>query len=321
MHIEREQTSSNTRRGFTLVELLVVLSIVGVLVALILPAVQASRESARRLACSNHLKQIGLALQIYHDSHRQLPPGGIALGDCCLQPHLTTWTISLLPYVEQQGLYDKYDRSLPNEHPANRQVVQTLVPVYACPSDIRTTELEQPESGLGALKQWAPGSYRAVSGATISVNGDWYFDNSSVPVQMPRNWRGAMHVARRSKQLGSERYGDITDGTSNTIVVGEYHTRSHNQRRTFWAYTYNSYNQSSVQRQRRTLIPDYDACVARSGPGGEDACKRAFGSFHRKGMNALFADGTVRWLNLPEIDLSVWWSLGTIAGSEPVHEL
>ena len=131
MPVKRKKTSIATHYGLTLVELLVVLSIVGVLVALILPAVQASRESARRLACSNHLKQIGLALQAYHDSHRQLPPGGIALADCCLHPHLTTWAISLLPYVEQQGLYDKYDRSLPNEHPANRQVVQTLVPVYA----------------------------------------------------------------------------------------------------------------------------------------------------------------------------------------------
>ncbi|MDA1053647.1 MAG: DUF1559 domain-containing protein [Planctomycetota bacterium] len=321
MPVVPKDCRTNTHHGFTLVELLVVLSIVAVLVALILPAVQASRESARRLACSNNLKQIGLALQAYHDGHRQLPPGGIALGDCCLRPHLITWTISILPYVEQQGLYDQYQQTLPNEHPANRQVVQTLVPIYSCPSDVGTTDLEQPESGLGALKAWAPGSYRAVSGASIGVNGDWYFDNSSVPDQMPRGWRGAMHVTRRSKRLSTERFGNIIDGTANTMVVGEYHTRSHNRRRTFWAYAYNSFNQSSVQRQRRTLIPDYDACVSQGGAGGDNPCKRAFASFHRKGMNGLFADGSVRPINLPEIDMSAWWAIGTIAGGEPVNEL
>lgn len=320
MRPDLQRRPSQSRSAFTLVELLVVLSIIGVLVALILPAVQSSRESARRLACSNQLKQIGLALQAYHDVHRQLPPGGIALEDCCLGPHLTTWTIAILPFVEQQALFDRYDGRLPNEHAANRSVVQSLVPVYACPSDINTAQLEIPQSGRGALSRWAPGSYRAVSGATNSVHGDWYFDNSSIPDQMPRAWRGAMHVTRAAKCLAAERIENIVDGTAHTMVVGEYQTGSNNRRRTFWAYAYNSFNQSSVQHQRRTLIPDYDACVSQSGPGGDHACKRGFASFHRNGMNGLFADGSVRPMNLTQIDLAVWWAMGTIAGGEPGYE-
>src|SRR6188474_2683919 len=90
------------RRAFTLVELLVVIAIIGVLVALLLPAVQAAREAARRMSCSNNLKQLSLALHNYEDTHKTLPPAGI-------DSNQMSWTVLLLPYMEQKPLYDQFN--------------------------------------------------------------------------------------------------------------------------------------------------------------------------------------------------------------------
>ena len=312
--------SRRRRAGVTLVELLVVTALIGILVALLLPAIQFVRGTARRMQCSGQLRQIGLGLQAYHESHGTFPPGGISLAPCCRGPTYTTWTIAILPYVEQQGLYDQYRQDRPNEHPANRQVVETFVPLYLCPSDVKTEDLERPEHGPGKRSHWTPGSYRAVSGATTANNGDWYFDNPSLPPQMPRSLRGALHVVRPRIGLRTERVGGITDGTSMTVLVGEYHTRSMNRRRTLWAYSYNSFNQSSVQKQRRTLVPDYHQCRRMHGHGGDNPCKRGFGSLHGGGMNALLADGSARFLAVDDIDLDVWWAMGTIAAADTVGD-
>jgi len=304
----------------TLVELLVVIALVAILIALLLPAIQYVRATARRMQCSGQFKQIGLGLQTYHDNHRTFPPGGISLANCCRGPTYTTWTVAILPYVEQQDLYDRYRQDRPNEHSANREVVETFVPLYICPSDVNTDALVRPEHGPGKWEHWAPGSYRAVSGSTTSVDGDWFFDNPNLPRQMPRSWRGALHVVRPRIGLRTERVGSISDGTTMTLLVGEYHTTSMNRRRTLWAYSYNSFNQSSVQKQRRTLIPDYHQCRRIQGPGGDNACKRGFGSLHGGGMNGLLADGSVRFLATDDIVLDVWLALGSVAGAERVTD-
>ncbi len=134
-------------RGFTLVELLVVIAIIGVLVALLLPAVQSARESARRTQCVNNSKQIGLALQNYHDTHQRFPPSGILYGDRVPwgQPHALpyhhTWLIMILPFMEQGGLYDEVDKNRPvmlTRTPTGTMVPQaivgTLVNNFLCPS-------------------------------------------------------------------------------------------------------------------------------------------------------------------------------------------
>jgi len=113
--------------GFTLVELLVVIAIIGILIALLLPAVQAAREAARRAQCQNNLKQIALALHNYHQAVGSFPPGKITEGRCCDRPSMITWTISILPYLEQQALYDRYDQTKFNEDPANQFVREAMV--------------------------------------------------------------------------------------------------------------------------------------------------------------------------------------------------
>src|SRR6476620_7242903 len=119
------------RSAFTLVELLVVIAIIGVLVALLLPAVQAAREAARRMQCSNHLKQIGLALQNYHDHYHSLPPAYVADAD---GKPMHSWRVLILPYLEQKALYDKYNFNEPWNGPNNSKLHNEVVRVFCCPS-------------------------------------------------------------------------------------------------------------------------------------------------------------------------------------------
>src|SRR5688572_30720375 len=118
------------RRAFTLVELLVVIAIIGILIALLLPAVQAARESARRTQCANNLKQIGVAVHNYHDANRALPPVRIAGGT-----GWATFFVLILPYMEQQGLYEMWDLELNYaEQPRREAVWQAHINSYYCPS-------------------------------------------------------------------------------------------------------------------------------------------------------------------------------------------
>jgi prepilin-type N-terminal cleavage/methylation domain-containing protein/prepilin-type processing-associated H-X9-DG protein len=126
------------RRGFTLVELLVVIAIIGVLVALLLPAVQAARESSRRMQCTSHLRQMGIACHNFHDVHRLVPPSRCASGGF---PKLNVpanayqgWAVWLLPYLEQESLRNIYDTQLHFGHANNRKAIETQISLFYCPS-------------------------------------------------------------------------------------------------------------------------------------------------------------------------------------------
>src|SRR5262249_36410256 len=142
-------------------------------------------------------------------------------------------------------------------------------------------------------------------------------------------WRGIMYgiqVGRRTTNtngpVGSPtRFADITDGTSNTLMIGEYATKTQPDRRTFWAYAYTSYNMSSVTvAHSRTLIPDYQLCIRTPPSSRDNQCKRGWGSFHSAGqLNFAMGDGSVRSIS-PNIDMNVVMpALGTIAGGEVVQ--
>src|SRR5210317_1846710 len=128
------------RRGFTLVELLVVIAIIGLLVARLLPADQAAREAARRASCQNNLKQIGIAVLNFESSMGHMPAGSTVPGTSIGGPYYSTWTIDILPYMEEQSLYDIWVKDEPLSGQANRILVQTPVTVYECPSDIELDE-------------------------------------------------------------------------------------------------------------------------------------------------------------------------------------
>lgn len=321
---------SRSRRAFTLVELLVVIAIIGILIALLLPAVQAAREAARRSQCVNNLKQIGLGLHSHHDVLKMFPHGGITEGGCCGSQSHGNWAIYILPYLELSNLFEQYDDSGGNNQPlaaadvfnedaANKTVRETSVVHYVCPSDVNANKLGIPESGPGSTVDYRTGSYRANSGRSDSSG---WFDNADAD-QLPRNWRGPLHTYCRSctalSYLKNETTATILDGTSNTIMAAEMTTRTHINRTTHWAYTYTSYNQSSfVDGQSRALLADYDRCVAIGGTGADNTCKRGWGSFHPNGLNYLFCDGSVRFFNL-NVSMPILCDLATIAGGEPVR--
>jgi len=321
------------RSGFTLVELLVVIAIIGVLVGLLLPAVQAAREAARRMQCTNNLKQMGLALQNYHGAQGHFPPGALIEGKCCNEPSKTGWSLEILPYMENKNLYELLD---PNEtigHPNNQLLRESVAPGFACPSDL-PQELLVPASGIeaawGQKREFRTGSYRANTGRTkkqgptegpqgISgpAQGDetWYLGEGLT--RMPTEWRGPMHLSGYF-DLGEEAIQNISDGTSNTLMVGEHATSTVPERRTFWAYTWGGYAMSQAWDDPRMFMGDYERCQAPSTPVGNGihrVCMATWHSFHPGIANFLRCDGSASSIQL-DIDLEIFGGLSSIAGGE-----
>ncbi len=223
----------SANRAFSLVELLVVIVIIGILISLLLPAVQAARESARRMQCCNQLKQIGLALHNYTQSHDVFPPGCIvstgtspawrpwqeAKSTGLSRKHGTSWLLQILPYLEQQNLYDQWDFS--TNVVGNANVAQTDISLFYCPTrrnGIRPEDrLHLPASAwtrggndyggcIGSGNGWTNNSYRYF---TTQESG-----NES------EHWR---HSGRKGIFLPnvSMHFSNIRDGASNTILIGE----------------------------------------------------------------------------------------------------
>jgi prepilin-type N-terminal cleavage/methylation domain-containing protein/prepilin-type processing-associated H-X9-DG protein len=328
------------RRGFTLIELLVVIAIIAILIGLLVPAVQKVRAAAARIQCDNNLHQIGIALHSYHDTVGHFPAGSIyKQGPTGTVDYYDTWTITILPFIEQDNLFKLWNPLLPNAVAGNANMDtlrQSLVKVYTCPADPTMLVPAKPESGPGGnsglpIPLCMPGNYRCVAGADWGGT-DWGSDQNGPnenwdDATQVANWlmknhpedRGVMHGCPAGI-AGPERFADITDGTSNTLMVGEYATKSHLSRRTYWAYAYTSYNESVASfAQSRTLIPDFDLC-SNTPPGGTNQCKRSWGSFHPANMiNFVFADGSVHGIST-SVDVNfVFPSLATVAGGEVVN--
>jgi prepilin-type N-terminal cleavage/methylation domain-containing protein/prepilin-type processing-associated H-X9-DG protein len=328
---------SPRRAAFTLLELLVVITIIGILTGLLLPAVQAAREAARRAQCANHLKQIGLALHSYHTARNSLPPGNIntSAGKCAGQnsePTLSSstdwgnWLIAILPHLEQNALYDRYDVRHSNCAPENQGVREAVVATYVCPSDLDTETLAVPATGsaphAAPPARYAPGSYRAVSGRSDyngADNGLDYPDWELIRLQKYRKTsRGPIHMVLPTWGLSTEKFANIRDGLSTTLLVGESTTTTSPGQRTFWAYSYAYYSLSGATAQPRILWGDYDRCVAAGGDGDQVPCKHGWGSLHPGTINFALCDGSVRPISTT-IDMTLFASLATIDGGEVVQ--
>lgn len=311
-----QRTTFRKCRGFTLIELLVVIAIIAILVALLLPAVQQAREAARRTQCKNNMKQLGLAMHNYHDTHNSLPLGVHAAWGM-------SWTWAILPYIEQTAVFDIMpdpvsdsgwwggtdQRSLDLI-----RLAQTGMPTFICPS-----QPDGPREGrnINGLTERGIGSYLACAG------GDAQHDNLGANGMDRSN--GLFHAVRMntgSPRGRTFRLRDVTDGLSNTVLIGEaeYNLDANKgcdicDRYLFYHMNADSGNGSDFSE---VLGSTYYSINPDAQNNAEREC--AFGSFHTGGANILLGDGRIRFVS-ENVDLvEVWRALGSRDGGEVVGD-
>lgn len=299
------------RRAFTLVELLVVIAIIGVLVALLLPAVQSAREAARRMQCSNNVKQIMLSMHHFHDAYLVLPPGAVR-GGTALAPHQKFnipvnikhgWEPFILPFMEQKPLADKYRFDLDWTDAGNLPVVETHVKAFICPSTPDQKRYDTPRSSVS--------DYGILNGVnTGGLNPLGLIDPGTNAV----SGHGVMKV---NEML---RFSEITDGTSNTFWLDECAGRPKRYRRGLkLASGLQSGNASAFSDANEHII--HGATVTGSPQTGPFSINYTnedeMLSFHPAGAMAGFGDGSVRFLQ-ESIDMKVAAAMVTRAGGENV---
>jgi prepilin-type N-terminal cleavage/methylation domain-containing protein len=319
-------------RGFTLLELLIVIAIIGVLVSLLLPAVQSAREAARRTSCRNNVKQMGLALHNYHDAFRMFPPGIVSVlsnpswqipaGNCNGEaPDLGPgWSFfaRILPYLEQDNLYRSIQFGSPITDPTNDAARRTLVNTYLCPSDggpeiVNVCDCGNPPIAANTPSVIADGarcSYVGCLGGGSASNPD--------PLCGCYEWQPFNGTFHRNSKI---RIADITDGTSMTIGVGERDTRFV---QSIWAGVVPGeevvYNQTTHPQPYNPALPgcqnwrpSITAIVVHSrqytvnDPNGSPA---SFHSAHTVGGTFLFMDGSCHFIG-NNIDLTTMRALCT----------
>ncbi|QDS89821.1 Type II secretion system protein G precursor [Rosistilla ulvae] len=322
------------KEGFTLVELLVVIAIIGILVGLLLPAVQAAREAARRMQCSNNLKQIGLALHNYHDTFKSFPSAAIYTGEAPKQsPPLTsnrcngrdefwgaTWMVLILPFIEQQAAHNQMDFGRVARSTVNNAITGEQMDAYVCPS----------HPGIGArLTQdyngFAKGNY-AANGGTHYTQDMNTFTNSTYkgPFSLPA-------------QYGAQ-FRDITDGTSQVIAAGDIvaSTGHSADDRGAWgwpsgvifglrasAFANGLLTPNDPQQTDATSYASNDTSNVnfnqRNNPDRNTTQGMALRSYHPGGVQAVFCDGSVHFIT-ETIDEVIYENLLRIQDGQPIGQ-
>ena len=292
---------SSRHTGFTLVELLVVIAIIGILIALLLPAVQSAREAARRIQCANNVKQIGIALHLHHDVHGKLPPGYVL-------PNYTMWQAYLLPYLDQGNVYRtlQFDQRWDTPGTPNAMACSHIIPTFRCPSaglpDGLTTQ---------GFENRAPGSYLACATGTIR--------RESGPA--PR--LGSPRIDGLFFQASGVRLVTIYDGTSNTVAVSEALFRPETvginddgseQIVDHWYIGSNNpmHLMEASEGLASTAVPIDQVKVDDAHIDEKEMC---YSSNHKGGVNVLFADGHIKFV-ARQIGQRTWAALGTRSGRE-----
>jgi prepilin-type N-terminal cleavage/methylation domain-containing protein/prepilin-type processing-associated H-X9-DG protein len=334
------------RLGFTLIELLVVIAIIGLLTGLLLPAVQASREAARRAQCQSNMKQIGIALSNYNDAHQVIVPGRIFAIDVGPAPASgcnglmlsgcqdTPWFVLMLPQLEQQTLYDHFNFALGTEGPAflgypgyfaNTTVFGTKIGLFQCPSDRALPFQFQSSfvSGTFAGPTITKGNYAVSWG-----NTEWDQLNLTDPVV--RNLASAFGQTARTNSM-------VTDGLSNTVFIAEIRQGAFNDiRGVIWTSVpgAGSFMTRFTPNGRFDVyledplgldeLPDPTLCVSESslpcvGFASQGTSFAGSRSQHPGGVQALFGDGSVQFIK-STVEPMRWVALNSISGGEVLSD-
>lgn len=301
-------------RGFTLVELLVVIAIIGILIGMLLPAVQQVRESAKRTQCLNRLRQIGLATALFHDSHEAFPPARLYPKKDAVAPrdegdNEPSWLIRILPFMEQQAFYRQWDLSKPyTDHP--EEAVSHSLASFVCPSRRTADNAQAPTQtqdvlvtspcGCGGFVEvevvgGATGDYAGnhgdLSPGSIGASTDYYYGGNGTGVIISSQAR----IVDDSQLTWIDRisYINITDGSSNTILAGELHVSPENLNST--PYNGPIYNGQDLAAFTRVGGPGVPL------QGRADASSSqvfGFGSWHPGTCNFSFTDGSTRTIDI-----------------------
>jgi prepilin-type N-terminal cleavage/methylation domain-containing protein/prepilin-type processing-associated H-X9-DG protein len=328
------------RRGFTLIELLVVIAIIAVLIALLLPAVQSAREAARRIQCTNNLKQIGLALNNYEGVSGNLPPSVVVARNGAAF-WSNGWSINsrLLPFLEQGSAFNATNFTLNYSTPDNTTVMGLMLNTYICPSEVRQ---EPKVSGTNRF---------GVANYNWNV-GDWYVFGGVSSIAKTRGVFGANM---------SRRLAEFTDGLSHTVLASEIKTYQNVLTKCTLSTVVEPSSIPSPAAEPYTAIPEYksgscslndhghaewvDGAALETGfttawppnksilggptmvdvdivsvgekSGGPTYAAITSRSYHPGGVNSLFGDGSVRFIK-STINGVTWRSLGSIAGGEVI---
>jgi prepilin-type N-terminal cleavage/methylation domain-containing protein/prepilin-type processing-associated H-X9-DG protein len=300
----------NLQRGFTLVELLVVIAIIGILVALLLPAIQAARESARRTQCLNHLKQWGTAMHLFHDAKKRLPIGSRS------NPR-QTWTMYLWPYIEEYTLDANNDIDTPFYNPPGtihntmNGLTGIYVAMYNCPSDFGADQ-------TATQYQRRRGNY------VVNWGNSYYGQNPE-----PREKAPFSHIQGNRSQPRKTSFADITDGTANTLLMSEilkgwtpedhdWRGDIHNDDGVFRFHTSLTPNTSApdVIESTNWFRATGDPLMPVVAGAAQVAAAR---SRHSGGVNALMCDASVHFIS-NDIALAEWRAMGTMNGSDLGNE-
>jgi len=309
------------RGGFTLVELLVVIAIIGILVGLLLPAVQAAREAARRMQCSNNLKQIGLALHNYESSYKAMPAGCNGTPNAAgtnFNGHGWTWHASILPYLEQNNLYnaiqgpDGMGNERGDQNSGKPLVVRaTILKVFWCPS--------QPDvTGASQKNGYQPANYNGNMGTRIgNGNDDCICTGVSNLQQMMTNPWGCMNGDGIFYVQSKIRFADVTDGLANTIFVSEVPDSGGDAIGQFNAgadrrVVFSGGADSNPPTEMSEFLIASETNDPING-GAEEAA----GSWHPGGAQFLMGDGSVQFLS-ENMDMTTYRALSTRSGAEVV---
>jgi prepilin-type N-terminal cleavage/methylation domain-containing protein/prepilin-type processing-associated H-X9-DG protein len=305
------RTGSSPRRrppAFTLVELLVVIAIIGILIALLLPAVQAAREAARFNQCRNNLKQIALGLHNYHDTNNVLPPGGSGTTNSSANNDGMGFHVHILRFVEQDAVFRQFDQLALYNAVVNRAVGPTLVPFYQCPSAVNLYTENNGENAASGEK-----------GRTTHYHGNMGPHDLTAPtrydvLQSTNGGQARQGVLGRDTKF---RLTDIKDGTSNTFMVAETSWSRGDPSLAVgyrvWHRGCNTNGQLACGSCRN--FANGLATVWAGGGGAAAYNNFSFGGIHPGGTNILFCDGSIRPFN-KDVSIGVLLSLASRNGGE-----
>jgi prepilin-type N-terminal cleavage/methylation domain-containing protein len=269
--------------GFTLVELLVVIAIIGILIALLLPAVQAAREAARRMNCSSNLKNIALAAQNYHDTHGRFPMGQVYETSSGSYLSGWAWSSGLLPFIEQGSLGKMIDYKLTWDAPSNAAALETSLPIYNCPSSVKPDN--QPHDDLNP----ATSSYVGVSGA-FKLSQRTTRDLQAQGYNASKIQNGTFF---RNSEVNMSQ---ASDGTSNTFIVGEA---------LFFDFDWDPLWVGHARKRSGVYLADTTLALVRHAEypmnikvkQGKAKPQDVFGSYHSGGANFAAMDGSVHFIS------------------------